>query len=76
MRAGVITLLLIGAAAALPACKKNEADQNIAITNTVPPNADIEALPPDDSSEATTNELAGGSDNPGVTDLNAANNAY
>ena len=76
MRAGVITLLLIGAAAASPACKKNEADQNISITNTVPANADIEALPTDESSETTDNELVGGTDNADVTDLNAANNAY
>ena len=76
MRVPVSTALLVGLAVALPACQKNQPDQNISITNNIPADADIEALPPDESSETTTNELAGGSDNADVTDLNAANNAY
>jgi hypothetical protein len=76
MRVTGLTVLLIGAAAALPACQKNQPDQNMSITDNIPANADIEALPPDESSETTTNELAGGSDNADVTDLNAANNTY
>ena len=75
MRVIGLTLLLIGVAAAVPACKKNQADQNIAITNNIPDNADVEALPPDESSETPTNELATGTDDVDVTDLNAANNA-
>lgn len=76
MRALGMTVLLIGVAAAVPACKKNQSEQNIAITNTIPDNADIEALPPDESSETPTNELAGGADNADVSDLNTANNNY
>jgi hypothetical protein len=75
MRARGLAVLLIGAALSV-ACQKNQADQNIAITNNVPADADIEALPPDESSETPTNELATGTDNADVTDLNTANNAY
>jgi hypothetical protein len=75
MRARGLAVLLIGAALSV-AWQKNQADQNIAITNNVPADADIEALPPDESSETPTNELATGTDNADVTDLNTANNAY
>jgi hypothetical protein len=76
MRVLTLTVLLIGVAAAVPACKQNQADQNIAITNNIPDNADIEALPPDESSETPANELATGADNADVSDLNTANNTY
>jgi hypothetical protein len=71
MRVRKSTLLLIGAAAALSACKNNQADQNLAMNNNM--TADIEALPPDESSETPTNQLANGADNPDVNDL--ANNS-
>ena len=76
MRVTGLMVLLIGVAVAVPACKKNQAEQNIAITNNIPDNADVETLPPDESTETPTNELATGADNADVTDLNAANNAY
>ena len=76
MRALGMTVLLIGVAAAVPACKKNASDQNIAVSNNILANADIETLPPDESSETPSNELANGADDADVTDLNAANNAY
>jgi hypothetical protein len=71
-----MTVLLISVAAAVPACNQNQNDQNIAITNDIPANADIEALPPDESSETPANDLAAGADNADVTDLNTANNSY
>ena len=63
-------LLVLGSVAA---CRKNDAaDQNVIITNEVPPGADVEALPPDESSGTSTNELINGADNP---DVNGAVNA-
>jgi hypothetical protein len=75
MRAATKTLLLGGAALAMIACQKNQSDQNIAMDNLAA-NADVEALPPDESSETPSNELVNGADNPDVNDLNAANNSY
>ena len=73
-------LILASAVLALPACNKQpqrSQDQNMSIDNgTIPVNADIEALPPDESSGTSTNELANGSDNPDVTDLNSSGNSY
>jgi hypothetical protein len=68
-------LVLAGAAAAMAACQKHRSDQNIAIDNLAA-NADVETLPPDESSETPSNELVNGSDNPEVNDLNASNNSY
>lgn len=73
MRAGVMTLLLAGTALTV-ACQKKQADQNIVITNNIPADADIETLPPDESSETPSNELATGTDNADVNDID--NNAY
>ncbi len=42
----------------------------------LPANADIETLPPDESSETSSDELAKGSDNPDVNDLNASSNSH
>ena len=41
----------------------------------LPANAEIETLPPDESSETSSNELATGDDNPDVGDVNAASNS-
>ena len=78
MRAASAILILALPALALGACqKKASTDQNIAIDqpvdNEMLANADIEALPPDESSGTSTNELENGTDNPDVTDLNTAN---
>ncbi len=75
MRARKTILLLLGLAA-LPACQKKDAEQNIVITNEIPPNADVEALPPDESVATPTDELANGSDNADVGDANASTNGY
>lgn len=70
-------IALVTAVAALPACKNDQAqDQNIVMDNGVMANADIEALPPDESSATPSNELASGADNPEVNDLNASTNSY
>ncbi len=58
----------------LAACEKTQSDQNIAVDN-IAANADVEALPPDESSATPSNELANGADNPDVTDLNASANS-
>jgi len=82
MRAATSLLLLGVAPFALSACKKSQQpqDQNIAIdqpvTNETLANADVEMLPPDESSATPSNELATGSDNPDVNDLNASSNSY
>ena len=64
-----------GAALAVVACQKNQSAENIAIDN-VSANADVETLPPDESSETPSNELANGSDNADVGDLNASANSF
>jgi hypothetical protein len=77
------TILLALAPLGLAACQKKPPqaqDQNISITqpvtNETMANADIEMLPPDESSATPTNELASGSDNPDVNDLNASGNSH
>jgi hypothetical protein len=75
-----LRLVLIVAALAVPvaACRKSPAppDQNVAMDiNSASPN-DIEALPPDESSETSSNELVNGADNADVSDLNSSGNAY
>ena len=73
-----ITSLAIGA------CNKQQQptqDQNIAIDSDVPNNvvgnADIETLPPDESSVTPSNQLENGFDNPDVNDVgNTTANSY
>ena len=48
----------------------------ISRSTTIAANADVETLPPDESSETPSNELVNGSDNPDVNDLNASANSY
>lgn len=81
MRARNMVLLLAIAPLALGACKKSQKpeDENIAIdqpvTNETLANADVEMLPPDESSTDSSNELATGTDNPDVNDVNASANS-
>lgn len=74
MRAAIRSLktALVISLAAAGGCQKNEPAQNIAIDNATTP-AEIEALPPDESSATPSNELENGSDNADVTDLNSTN---
>ena len=76
--AAKILILGIGIAA-FAACHKaqpaNQADnQQMSMDENLsgdqlPANADIETLPPDESSEASNGELSTGQDNPDVNDL-------
>jgi hypothetical protein len=67
--------MLLVALLALTACS-DRTTENVAIDINNASPSEIEALPPDESSATPTNELASGSDNADVTDLNASENAY
>lgn len=67
---------ILALALLLTACSKQPSDQNIVVDNGIPANADIETLPPDESSATPSNELVNGDDNPDVSDLNASSNQY
>jgi hypothetical protein len=74
------SFIIAAALAGLAACHKSPpADQNLAVSNqTVDMNgtmADIETLPPDESSTTPTNQLENGFDNPDVNDLGNAGNS-
>jgi hypothetical protein len=78
MRNAPSLLILCLAASALAACGNKQSqmaqnnelspDSNLA-AGQLPENAEIETLPPDESSEATSGELNAGDDNPDVNDL-------
>ena len=77
-------ILIVGAAVvgACHAQQKQQAqnqdfavDDNLA-TGQIPPNAEIETLPPDESSGTSSSELANGEDNPDVRDVNASSNSH
>jgi len=76
MRNAPRRLALLIAIAALAACQKNQAEQNIAIDNDAATPTDIETLPADESSTTPSNELVNGADNADVNELNASSNAY
>jgi len=68
------TIAIIAGLAALAACRNSDQpDQNIVITNNIPEGADVEALPPDESTATPTDELENGPDAREVNDLNANN---
>lgn len=74
--------LLVGAVAiAAAGCNKpagQPAEQNIVVDNGVLANAEIEAVPSDESSEIPTNTPLNGEDNPDardVRDVNSTSNA-
>lgn len=69
MRTALKLLVIAGAAATAPGCHKapqQAPQQNISINNGIDQNAQIEALPSDESSGTSSNELMNGSDNPDV----------
>ena len=71
MRTAVKLLMIVSAATTASACHKQQeqpqkAEQNISIDNGADQNADVEALPSDESSGTSSNELMKGSDNPDV----------
>jgi len=76
MRNAARILVLTLGAAALTACHEAAPppdnqdmtlDENV--SSGLPPNAEIETLPPDESSVTSNGELAKGDDNPDVNDL-------
>jgi hypothetical protein len=83
MRNARLIVMFGFAALVLGACNKQQPaqDQNIAIDSDVPNNvvgnADIETLPPDESSVTPSNQLENGFDNPDVNDVgNSTANSY
>ncbi len=77
MRAAVMMMLLGASPLALAACQKRPPqDQNIVMDNGTMANADIEALPPDESSETPSNQLINGADNPDSNDLGNNSTGY
>ena len=82
MRNAARILILCIGAAAIAACSKQQRaqpDQNGDMSiegnlaaGQLPPNAEIETLPPDESSETSSRELNSGDDNPDVNDLGNA----
>ena len=79
MRNAAKFLTLFSGAAALAACNKaatNEAaaNQDMSVEGNlayggIPDNAEIETLPPDESSTTSSGELNSGDDNPDVNDI-------
>jgi hypothetical protein len=84
MRSAFKLLMMVSALGASAACQKKAPqaqDQNIDIggpmANDPMANADIETLPPDESSGTSSTELENGADNPDVNeDVNASGNSY
>ena len=69
-------LISFAGAAFLAACGRDDSEQNIVITNEIPANADIEALPADESATTPSDELANGSASPSDDTENTDSNAY
>ena len=76
MRNASKSLTLLIAAAALTACQKNQAEQNIAIDNDAATPTNVETLPADESSSTPSNELINGDDNADVSASNTTGNGY
>ena len=82
MRDAARVLILALGAAAVAACGKGAVQKDPAnadmpiegnlVGGELPANADVETLPPDESSETPSNELESGADNPEVNDLSNA----
>ncbi len=78
MRNAASVLIIALGVAAVAACNKQPAgqaaNQDISVEGNLaygqlPANAEIETLPPDESSETSSGELNAGDDNPDVNDL-------
>ncbi|WP_341632272.1 hypothetical protein [Sphingomonas agri] len=68
--------LALGACHSKPASQAANQDLSIddnLTTGQLPANAEIETLPPDESSEASNGELSRGQDNPDVNDIGNGN---
>lgn len=84
MRVTSKSVLLAAAIVGLVGCNPHneaaqEQNQDISVglpmTNETMANADIETLPPDESSATPSNQLESGSDNPDVNDLDVSANS-
>ena len=80
MRNAARILILALAPAALAGCEQKEpaANQDMSVESNLaygelPPNAEIETLPPDESSATSSDELNAGDDNPDVNNLDNNN---
>jgi hypothetical protein len=76
MGAGLQALLILSLGA-LAACgsKEEQPEQNFAIDTNVPADADLEALPADESSTTSSGELVNGAADPVVNDAGEDVNA-
>ena len=74
MRDASKLMLVLTVAAGLAACNKPANENNVVVDNYAATPADVEALPPDESSATPSNELANGEDNADVNYVNAATN--
>lgn len=70
-------ILIAGAAIAISACGKGKQadDQNLVITNAVPPNAEVETLPADETAGIPPDQLENGNGSTDGQDLNASANS-
>ena len=74
MRDASKLMLVLAVAAGVSACNKPAAQNNVMAENNSSVPADIEALPPDESSATPTDELQNGDDNSDVNEINS--NSY
>ena len=65
-----LVILVAEASAVIGACSKQTTpDQNVLIDTNIPANAEIEALPPDESSGMPPGEVANGEGNVDIDEL-------
>lgn len=70
----LVVAAMVGASAACHKTQQKPPDQNVMsmeddlMNGGTPENADVETLPPDESSGTPSNELANGADNPDVNE--------
>ncbi|MEO8454518.1 MAG: hypothetical protein ABI454_05105 [Sphingomicrobium sp.] len=69
MRAAIRLLMFAGLALAAACNRQPPQEQNITIADNNLAGAEIETLPPDESSGTPSNQLVNGNDNPDVNDV-------
>ena len=74
MRNAIKLIFVLTVAAGLAACNKPANENNVVtVDNDAATPADVEALPPDESSATPSNELVNGDDKPDVNELDNTN---
>jgi len=69
-----LIILVAGASAVIGACSKQTTpDQNVLIDTTIPANAEIEALPPDESSGTPPGDVANAEGNAAIDEPGNSN---